>query len=628
MPDAGKRKWTMRHALGLAAMALSLSACFDEPRLKADTEPNFKSSLATINKSLSIDDNEKLDSALKDIVLVQTAGYGPLSEATIYRAAADKLGAPPSDQSIALFIYGFRPAFDASFATTWTGNRAALVVKYARQLVDGRSAKEILAIALQERKRAAGLAQAIYREQLEKAKSALDRLQAEADDAARSEAKVKELLGQIQIGAARFHFQKAGLQDEPVLSFTIANNSTVTVKRIFVDGTLQAPGRSVPWVHGAFDYELRGGLGAGEHRALSVTSSLFRRWASAGHDITDGAVLLLDLQAFDDALGARITHNPERRDDLAKRRTALERAVHDLETRIGEQENGPDRIGGRTPVTEPAFANALATQADSETLRDVNIAVSEVWSITEGKSPLDGSPQISGVLASKDGSAWLGLRCEEKKTEAYVNTSALLGAHGTRRVIYRLDEGKPFDVQWTPSTTGNRLFSPSGVAFIKSLPDKGELFFRVFGFDGVPTDATFELVSVAELRNKIASACRWSEGRAAQPHSQATSPRSTQATDTSGVRLGIHPLPLAQAIAAGVKTDAPSGLYVGSVDSNEAAARAGIVGSDVILAYAGKPINTVDDLRSALRGTAPRTSVALTVWRNGAETKLKVKFQQ
>ena len=57
MPDVGKRKWTMRHALSLAAMGLSLSACFDEPRLKADTEPNFKSSLATIDKSLSIDDN-------------------------------------------------------------------------------------------------------------------------------------------------------------------------------------------------------------------------------------------------------------------------------------------------------------------------------------------------------------------------------------------------------------------------------------------------------------------------------------------------------------------------------------------------------------------------------------------
>ena len=405
MPDVGKRKWTMRHALSLAAMGLSLSACFDEPRLKADTEPNFKSSLATIDKSLSIDDNEKLDSALKDIVLVQTDGYGPLSEATIYRATADKLGVPPNDQSIALFTYGFRPAFDASFATTWTGNRAALVVKYARQLVDGRSAKEILAIALQERKRALGLARAIYREQLEKAKSALDRLQAEAEDVARSEAKVKELLGQIQIGAARIHFQKSGLQDEPVISFTIANNGTVAVKRIFVDGTLQAPGHSVPSVHGAFDYELRGGLVAGENRALSVTSSLFHRWASVSHDITDRAVLLLDLKAFDDALGNRIAPNPERRDDLTKRRTALERAIRDLESRIGEQENGSDWIGGRTPITEPAFTNAHATQADSESLRDVNEAVSEVWSITESKSPPDGSPQISGVLASKDGMA-------------------------------------------------------------------------------------------------------------------------------------------------------------------------------------------------------------------------------
>jgi hypothetical protein len=337
----------------------------------------------------------------------------------------------------------------------------------------------------------------------------------------------------------------------------------------------------------------------------------------------------LDLKAFDDALGTRIAHDPERRADLTKRRTALERAIRNLEFKVDQQENSSDGIGGRTPITEPALANALTTQADSETLRDVNVAVSEVWSITENKSPLDGSPQISGVLASKDGSARLGLRCEEKRTEAYVNTSSFLGVRDTRRVIYRLDEGKPFDVQWTPSSTGNRVFSPSGVAFIKSLPDKGRLFFRVFGFDGAPIDATFELASVAELKNKIASACRWSEGGAVQPRSHATlPPSSTQAIDMSGVKLGIHALPVAQAIAAGVETDAPSGLYVGTVDSNEAAARAGIVQSDVILAYAGKPINTIDDLKSALRGTAPRNSVTLTVWRNGAKTKLKVKFRQ
>jgi PDZ domain-containing protein len=618
----------MRRIVVLAAMGLSLSACFDEPRLKADTESNFKNSLATINKSLSIDDNEKLDSALKDIVLVQTDAYGPLSEATVYRAAAEKLGVPPNDQSIALFMHAFRPAFETGFATNWVGNRAAFVVKYARYLVEGRSAKEILGIAQGERKRAAGLALAIYRGQLEKAKSALDRVQAEAEDVTRSEAKAKGLLGQIQIGAARFRLQNSKLQDEPMISFTIANNSTVAVKRIFVDGMLQIPGRSVPWARGTFDYELRGGLEAGKSRALNVTSSLFSRWSSVSHDITDGAVLLLDLKAFDDTLGNRVGHNPERRDDLTKRRTALERGVRELESKIGEQEGDPDRVAGPDRITEPPLANGHTIQADSETLRDVSISVPAVWSITESRSPRDGSPQILGTLASTDGSAWLGLRCEEKKTEAYVNTSSLLGVRDMRRVIYRLDEGKPFDVRWAPSITGNRVFSPSGIAFIKSLPDKGKLFFRVFGFDGTPIDATFELVSGAELKNKIALACRWSEDVTAQPHSQPTSRSSTQAMDRSGVKLGIHPLPLAQAIAAGVKTDAPSGLYVGSVDTNEAAARAGIVDSDVILAFAGKPINTVDDLRSALRGTTPRTSVTLTVWRKGGERKVKVKFRQ
>jgi hypothetical protein len=528
-----------------------------------------------------------------------------------------------------LFIYGFRPAFDTSFATNWTGNRGALVVKYAKPLVNGRTAKEILEIAQGERQRAVGLAQAIYREQLEKVKSALDRVQVEAKDFARSEAKAKELLGQIQISAARLRLQKSVPQDEPVMAFKIANNSTVAVKRIFVDGTLLTPGRSVPLLHGAFDYELRGALEAGGNRTLSVTSGLFRQWASVSRDITDGAGVLLDLKAFDDALGTRIAHDPERHDDLTKRRTALERAIRDLESRIGEQENGADGSGGRNPISEPVPANALTTQADSKTLHDVNVAVSEVWSMTESKSPLDGSPQISGVIASKNGSARLGLRCEEGKTEAYVDTSSFLGVRDTRRVIYRLDEGKPFDVRWTPSSTGNRVLSPSGVAFIKSLPDKGRLFFRVFGFDGTPTDATFELVAAAELKNKIASACRWSESGTTQPYSRAAlPPSSTQTIDMSRVKLGIHALPVAQAIAAGVKTDAPSGLYVGTVDSNEAAARAGIVESDVILAYAGKPIKTVDDLKSALRGTAPRNSVTLTVWRNGVKTRLKVNFRQ
>jgi len=53
---------------------------------------------------------------------------------------------------------------------------------------------------------------------------------------------------------------------------------------------------------------------------------------------------MLDLKAFDDALGNRTGHDPERRDNLTKRRIELERAVRELEYRIGEQGSGPDRM--------------------------------------------------------------------------------------------------------------------------------------------------------------------------------------------------------------------------------------------------------------------------------------------
>ena len=617
----------MRGALAIA-IGLLLSACLEEPKLKADSESNFSTSLAAITKDLSAADSEKLDSALKDIVLVQIESYGPLPEAIVYRAAAEKLGAPPDEQSITLFMYGFRPAFDSSFAGNWTANRAALVVKNARQLVDGRATKEIFVIAHDERKRATESALNIYREQLAKAKSALNGLRIEVEEITNSEAEQKALLDRIEIGNPRFRFQKSVLRDEPVISLIIANKGTLAVKRIFIDGTLQTPGRSVPWVQGAFDYEFRGGFESGENKTLNVTPSMFSRWASVPREAIDGAVLTLKLTAFEDAGGNRIGQDAERRNKLSKRSSALERGLRELERRISTLGGQLDQAGGPSAaISKPPLATSpLASRSDSETLHDFVGSMSEGWSIEETKSPVDDSPQISGSLASKDGSAWLGLRCKEKTTEVYVSTSSYLGSSDMRRVIYRINNGKPVDVRWNPSTTRKGVFSPNAVAFIKSLPDKGTLFFRIFGFDGTSTEATFDLGPVTELRNKIAATCRWTEIVTAQPNPQPTSRPATQPMEAAGVVLGVRPLPVARAIALGLKTDVPSGLYVVSVDTDEPAARAGIAQGDVILTYAGKLVDTYDDLRLALRSTRPGSTVALTIWRNGAVTRLQVKF--
>jgi hypothetical protein len=76
----------MKHAIRLTlAMtilaALYLPACSEEPKFKADTESNFTSSFAEVIKGMSTEYEQKLDAALKDIVLVQVGLYGPMFDA-------------------------------------------------------------------------------------------------------------------------------------------------------------------------------------------------------------------------------------------------------------------------------------------------------------------------------------------------------------------------------------------------------------------------------------------------------------------------------------------------------------------------------------------------------------------
>jgi hypothetical protein len=74
-------------------IGLWLTGCFEEPKLKADTEANFESSYAILVKDMSSADRERLDTALKDIALVETAIYGPLRDAKLYRFPSGEAGA-------------------------------------------------------------------------------------------------------------------------------------------------------------------------------------------------------------------------------------------------------------------------------------------------------------------------------------------------------------------------------------------------------------------------------------------------------------------------------------------------------------------------------------------------------
>lgn len=140
--------------LVLCTFGLVVAGCFSEPTLKADSETDINASYATVTQNMGLADREKLDAALRDIVLVEVGLYGPLRDAKTYSQTPGELASPFAQAFAAGLNQGVSPLVDMALSASWERGRAKLVVENARALVDGRSAKEILIVADDERKKA------------------------------------------------------------------------------------------------------------------------------------------------------------------------------------------------------------------------------------------------------------------------------------------------------------------------------------------------------------------------------------------------------------------------------------------------------------------------------------------
>ena len=160
--------------------------------------------------------------------------------------------------------------------------------------------------------------------------------------------------------------------------------------------------------------------------------------------------------------------------------------------------------------------DGLFAQMPSEQTPPTSPAIEGTWTVKESKSPLDDSLQVTGQLKAISSDAVLMLRCKEKDTEVmFYRPGTILsgGIGGAIKVLVRIDDGKPIETMWTPSTNGQAVFAPSAIQFIRALPDNGKIFVRAFGFGGNAADGEFKLGSDSEVKQKIALACNWSEER-------------------------------------------------------------------------------------------------------------------
>ena len=90
--------------------------------------------------------------------------------------------------------------------------------------------------------------------------------------------------------------------------------------------------------------------------------------------------------------------------------------------------------------------------------------------------------------------------------------------------------------------------------------------------------------------------------------------------------LGVGIQDVTRDIADGVGLADAKGAIVSNVAEDGPAGPAGVQSGDIITAVDGDPIDDALDLSRTIAGKAPDSTVELTIWRDGAETKASVKL--
>ena len=151
------------------------------------------------------------------------------------------------------------------------------------------------------------------------------------------------------------------------------------------------------------------------------------------------------------------------------------------------------------------------------------------------------------------------------------------------------------DVAVNPGNSGGPLFNLAG----EVIGINSQIYSRSGGYQGISFAIPIEVAM--NVKDQIVKHGKVTRGRL-------------------GVTVQEVNAPLAQSFGL----DRPRGALVSSVDSSGPAERAGIEVGDIILKYAGQPIERSADLPLLVANTAPGNRAEVEVWRQGATKRLAV----
>jgi len=115
-------------------------------------------------------------------------------------------------------------------------------------------------------------------------------------------------IDKIKISNPKFSFrrillQKYGGLEQPVVSFSISNMSSIPVRTVVLSAQLKDPGRAVPLAAPRIHYKIPGGLQPGETKHFTLDADILADWNGVARAEATTALFSLTVSAVEDAEG-------------------------------------------------------------------------------------------------------------------------------------------------------------------------------------------------------------------------------------------------------------------------------------------------------------------------------------
>jgi hypothetical protein len=146
------------------------------------------------------------------------------------------------------------------------------------------------------------------------------------------------------------------------------------------------------------------------------------------------------------------------------------------------------------------------------------------WIVSETTSPVDYTPVVVATASSGGGpdgaTLQLSIQCRGGRTELVIGSPALIRRGEDHVVSYAVNDGQPVEVATgTPASGTGVAIKGDVVRLLASLPDRGEVAFRISNRQGAAVEGRYALAGLKIVLDRLAVPCRWPTAATGAPRS-------------------------------------------------------------------------------------------------------------